>query len=327
MNLLRQFYDFIESSIPLGGGDFRTCRRKLRNNNNSIFDYFFVMSLDEKEYPKYLKEAFFVKFGKKLDLKSPKTFNEKIQWLKIYDNKPIKAQLTDKIIVRDYVKEKIGEEYLKPVLQICNSFSEINFENLPDSFIIKCNHGCKWHFIVKNKRKFLQQRNLFNLVNERITGWLSQNFFGWSNFETQYKQIQPKIIIEPLLRDNIDEFSTEIEVYVFNGKARIIQQIRYTDYPLTSVYDDTLQQLDFKFKDHYKIFNHSADNNVYDSISLSERLADKKFKLVRVDWLVYKNKLYFNEMTFTPFSGFIDFPDEYIEWNKKLGKMLDLKGN
>ena len=81
---------------------------------------------------------------KKLNLKHPKTLSEKIQWLKIYDTTPLKAQLTDKVSVRDWIKQKISEKYLKPVLQICDNFDAINWDSLPNSFIIKCNHGCKW---------------------------------------------------------------------------------------------------------------------------------------------------------------------------------------
>ena len=117
---------------------------RLRNNGASAFDYNYMMALDKKDYAKYLCEAYLIKTGQKLNLKHPKTLNEKIQWLKIYDNIPIKAQLTDKILVRDWVKDKIGEEYLKPVLWIGDKFEDIPFDTLPDSFIIKANHGCRW---------------------------------------------------------------------------------------------------------------------------------------------------------------------------------------
>ena len=128
--------------------------KRLRNNGDSVFDYDFLMSLDEKDYPYYLSQAYLVKTGQKLNLRHPKTLNEKIQWLKIYDNKPIKTTLTDKILVRDWVKEKIGEEYLKPVLWIGDKFDDIPFDIMPDSFIVKCNHGCKWQFTVKNRQDF-----------------------------------------------------------------------------------------------------------------------------------------------------------------------------
>ena len=132
----------------------------LRRYGESVFDYDFMMSLNEKDYPYYLSQAYLVKTGQKLNLRHPKTLNEKIQWLKIYDNKPIKSQLTDKILVRDWVREEIGDEYLKPVLWIGDKFDDIPFDSLPISFIVKCNHGCKWQYIIKNKQEFLNKKDL-----------------------------------------------------------------------------------------------------------------------------------------------------------------------
>ena len=301
---------------------------QIRNNGASVFDYFFLMSLNEKDYPKYLKQAFYIKFGKKLNLNHPKDINEKIQWLKIYDNKAIKQQLTDKYLVRNYVKEKIGEDFLKPILQVCNKFDEINFEILPESFVVKCNHGCKWHFFVKNKYNYLNNKKFLNFTKDITDGWISQSFFGWSDFETQYKDIQPKIIIEELLRENKNESPAEIEVWCFNSSPEIIQKSKTnTDsQKIVSIFDKNHNQLNLKFDKNNVIEQSPFDENLNLAAELSTKLADN-FKLVRVDWILYKNKLYFNEMTFTPYSGFILFDKEYEDWYIKLGNMLNLKGN
>lgn len=250
-----------------------------------------MLSLNEKDYPKYLAIAYFAKTGKKLNLRHPKTLNEKIQWLKLYDNLPIKTQLTDKVLVRDYVKDKIGEEYLKPVLWIGDKFDNIPFDKLPDSFIVKCNHGCKWHFIVKNKQAYLSNNRVFNYSKIRIENWLKQTFFGFSDFETQYKNIKPLIIIEPLLRENINKDCKDFWVWCVNSVPYISQ----------------------------------AEQELYKkALELSKILAEG-FKFVRVDWMVYKDKLYFGEMTFTPLSGFLT--EEMLNQNfyKKLSKSLKLK--
>ena len=297
---------------------------KLRIDNigEPPYSYDLLINLDEKEYPKYLKKMFKNLTGQNLNLKNPKTFNEKIQWIKLYDATPLKTQLTDKVLVRDWVKDKIGEEYLKPVLWVGTNFSEIPFDDLPDSFIIKANHGCKWNYTIKNKKEFVKNEVLMKIISSHFNGWLSQNFFPWAGFEMQYKYIEPKMLIEPLLREDINEKPEEIEVYCFNGEVKIAQKIKYKNPREVSIYDETYNHINLKFMSDYNLIQEPADDNIKLAVKLSDKLS-KGFKLARVDWLIYKNKLYFNEITFTPFSGFYKFEDE--KWNMKLGSMLDLR--
>ena len=254
-----------------------------------------MMSLAEKDYPKYLCQAYYMKTGEKLNLKHPKNLNQKIQWLKIYDNIPIKTILTDKILVRDWIKEKIGEEYLKPVLWVGKNFDDIPFGELPDSFVIKCNHGCKWHMIIKDKTQFLENKLLFKVIKEKFDSWITQSFFGYSDFEIQYKYIKPQLFIEPLMRDNINEKGIEMGVWCANSE------------PFTEGIDIE------NSKDYVK-----------KSLKLSKILCEG-FKFVRVDWMMYNNHLYFAEMTFTPVSGYL--PSEMLKekFFKKLFKSLKLR--
>ncbi len=299
----------------------------LKNKGESVFDYKFLMSLNSKDYAYYLCQAYLIKTGQKLNLKNPKTLTEKIQWLKIYDNLPIKAQLTDKILVRDYVKEKIGEEHLKPVLWIGDKFDDIPFDSLPKSFIIKANHGCKWHYIVENKEKFLQTSHLIEHTKDCMENWLKQSFFGWSDFETQYLNIKPKIFIEPLLREKLNEMPQEIEIWYFNGKPKITQEVKFSyNYREETSFDENFNNINLRFTPYSNIIKKGPDNLTKQAVNLSNKLAEN-FKLVRIDWIVYKNCLYFGELTFTPHSGFIVFDINDINWNRKLGKMLNLKGD
>lgn len=285
------------------------------------YSYDFLYNLPEKEYPKYLKKIFKEMTGDDLDLKNPKTFNEKIQWLKIYDLTPLKTLLTDKVLVRDWVKERIGEKYLKEVVQVCKKFDDVNFDILPESFIIKTNHGCKWHFRVKDKQKLLNNEILMKILKRHFDGWMSQVFFPFAGLEMQYRDIPPQILVEPLLVTDKKDFPTEIEIYCFNGVPRIFQRIVYSEKRVCSVYDEKFNQIDLKFSNGYVVEIKEADDLIKKAVALSSKLASE-FKLVRVDWLVFNNEIYFNEMTFTPFSGYYDFSDKV--WNERLGKMLDL---
>ncbi len=305
--------------------------KRFRYNENSIYQYDFILSLKEKEYPKYLCEAYYVKTGQKLNLKHPKILNEKIQWLKIYDNKPIKTTLTDKVLVRDWIKEKIGEEYLKPVLWIGNNFDDIPFDKFQEKIIIKCNHGCKWQVALKNKDEFLSNSQLFELIKKQFGLWMTQTFFGWSDFETQYLNISPQIIIESFLIVDDNEQPQEIEIWCFNGKAKIIQKCKYINknnknlYRQICSYDENFNYFDVRFYKTNEILHTEPDEILRQAKVLSEKLA-KTFKFVRVDWLIHQDKLYFQEMTFTPHSGFIIFPENHNELQIKFGKMLNLKG-
>ena len=153
--------------------------------NSSIpeppWEYDFLLNLPQIEYPKYLAKAYKYRTNEDLplsfDIKNGsfvidkakcKTYNQKMQWLKLYDATPLKKLCTDKVTARNYVQEKIGAQYLKPVLQICNSFDEINFDTLPDCFIMKCSHGCKWQFSIRNKNDFLSSKRTFFDVKQQM---------------------------------------------------------------------------------------------------------------------------------------------------------------
>ncbi len=300
----------------------------IRFSGGGEFDYNFVMSLDEKEYPKYLSLAYTRKFLKNLNLRHPKTLNEKIQWLKIYDNLPIKTKLTDKVLVRDWVEEKIGAEHLKPVLWVGKSFDSIPFENLPNSFVIKANHGCSWNIFVKDKVRFLQNASLVECAQEQVNGWMSQSYFGWSNFETQYKNIEPQILIEEYLSENSQTPIKEFEVWVFNSKPLFFEQKylnKETHQRITSVYDSNYKKIDLKFLPDSVVDLNSEPAPMLEKAVEYSKVLGNGFKLVRIDWIECNNKLFFNEMTFTPQSGYFLFKDKYKQWGIKLGSMLKLK--
>lgn len=281
------------------------------------YNYEFLMNLSVADYPEYLKKIFKYRIGRNLNLKNPKTFNEKIQWLKLYDSTPLKTILTDKILVRDWVQKKIGKEYLKPVLWIGNSFDEIPFKKLPKKFFIKVNHGCKWHCYIKDKKSFLDDENLYKYTKMRFDGWMNQSFFGWSAFELQYKDIIPKLYIEEAMFEPNNDCPIEVEVYCFDGKPQLFRFLKYKE-----LFSETLYDGNFNALSEYISISVSSDSTKTKLYNISQILSDK-FKFVRVDFLIHNQTLYFNELTFTPASGLQEFSDKKIE--KLLNSYLKLK--
>lgn len=280
------------------------------------YEYKLLLSLDETEYPQYLKKIFKANIGKNLNLKHPKTFNEKIQWLKLYDSTPLKTKLTDKVLVRDWVKDKIGDEYLKPVFQICKKFDEIDFDKLPEHLMIKANHGCKWGAKIKNKREFLKNKTVFEHTQQKFDGWMEQTFFGFSAFELQYKDITPLLLVEPLLGHCENDVSFDIDIMCFNGIPKLYKIVDYT-HGYEKILFDTVDFREIEDKPQ----NTEIAELLTKVTDLSQILA-QGFKLVRVDWFIVNNKIYFGEMTFTPHSGFFRFVDKTCDL--KYGKMLKI---
>ena len=189
--------------------------------------------------------------------------------------------------------------------------------------MIKCNHGCKWHYIIKNKNEFLNNKQLFEQVKKQMTGWLEQNFCWWGGFELQYLNIKPKILIEPLLREKLYIQSEEINIYCFAGEVEFIIKQFINGENIISYYDKHCNSIEPIFNTIEKIIYKNADNNIRQTIALSKSLS-KKFDFVRVDWMIYQNKIYFTELTFTPYSGFQTFKNKKI--NIQFGNLINLKG-
>ena len=283
--------------------------------------YEFYKNLDEKEYPKYLKEIYKEKIGKNLNLKNPKTYNEKIQWLKLYDNSGLRTMLTDKVKVRDWVKEKIFQKYLKTVYGIYNSFDDIEFDKLPESFVIKANHGSKMNYIITDKRKFLQQGA--KKLRRVFDSWLKRNFAFVAGFELQYKDIEPKIIIEELLLDEMNYGCNYVE-YQFlcsKGKPFLVNTVAMGSRAGYAYYSLDWEIQPFQNESRVKAVRLEKPQNFEEMIEITKKLCDE-FKFVRVDLAQVNNKIYFSELTFTPLSGLVKFiPEKYDEI---LGKKIDL---
>lgn len=246
--------------------------------------------------------------GHYLNLDNPKRFNEKIQWLKLYASTPIKTRLADKFLVRDWVKEKIGEEYLIPLLGVYDKFEDIDFSKLPDRFVIKCNHGCAYNIIVKDK----SQLDLAE-VKAKLDKWMSENFaFRWG-YELQYRDIPPKIIIEKYMEDESGELR-DYKISCFNGQPEFIwiDSDRFVDHK-RNLYDINWNQLNCKVNSRYNTFKSPEKPKCLAEMIELAKVLSKEFQYVRVDFYIINGKLYFGEMTFTSSSGTEDITPKSFE--------------
>jgi len=272
------------------------------------------LTVEEIKYS--LGAKYFEKFGRELSWDNPKTYTEKINVSKIRENNDNRDVLTDKYLVRNWVSKKIGDKYLVPLYGVYDSFDEIDFDKLPDKFVIKCNHDCGSVTLCKDKSK-LDLKKLRYKYNEF---YLKRNF-AYAGFEMHYKNIKPKIIIEKYMGDDIRDY----KFLCFNGKPYYcwIDVNRFGDHR-RNIYDMNWELQ--PFIEGYK----NSDEKIkcpkkFDEMKEIASKLSKGFDHVRVDLYMIDNNIYFGEMTFTNANGFKKFePDE---WDYKLGSLWNLKSN
>ncbi|CAL2102936.1 Teichuronopeptide biosynthesis TupA-like protein [Tenacibaculum sp. 190130A14a] len=272
--------------------------------------------LPEKVFLPYLYEYF---TGKKLDLKNPVEFNEKIQWYKLYYRPKILNQLVDKYAVRTYVSEKIGGEYLNDLYGVYDSFEDINFDELPNEFVLKAVHASSYNIICKDKSKLDLKK-----VKRTIKKWQSTNQYYRAGQEWAYKDVAPRLIAEKFIEDEERGSLTDYKFYCFDGKVKFME-VHFDRAELLKIanFDRDFNFLPFnKMPEINRITEEVKKPPTFEKmIELSEKLADK-FPFVRVDFYSIRDKIVFGEMTFYPSDGRKEYvPDEY---NKIIGDMFVL---
>ena len=265
----------------------------------------------------YLKAMYRIIMKKKLHLKDPKTFNEKLQWLKLYDRNPAYTRMVDKYEVRQYVKEMIGEDYLIPLAGgPWERFDEIDFSNLPEQFVLKCTHDSGSVAICRNRDEF----NIES-VREKFQRALKGNFF-YGGREWPYKNVKPRIIAEKYISGEKGQEIRDYKLHSFNGEMKFVLVCAdRTGTEKKVFYDRNWIKLPLKRP------GMSSDITV-PRPQLFDRMVDisKKFSkeipFLRVDLYEISGKLYFGELTFFPAGGFEAFEPE--EWDEKIGAWLHL---
>ncbi len=264
---------------------------------------------------KFLNKAYKIKFSRKLNIHEPRTFNEKIQWLKLFDTKPIYSKMVDKLESKTIVANKIGKEYVIPTLGVWNSVAEIDFDQLPRQFVLKCTHNSGGVVVVKEKSELD-----ISLINKRFNKMLNRNFYFHSR-EMPYKNLKPKIIAEELLtEENLKDF----KFFCFDGIVKFfkVDFNRFTKHQ-ANYYDRNLKYMDFGEANFPPDPNYhiKMPDKIHDMILLSEELA-RGFTFIRIDLYCTNDKIYFGEYTFYPASGFGKFTPE--EWDRKIGDLINL---
>ena len=271
--------------------------------------------MNTEELKRKIFWKYFFRKGRFINFNNPKLFTEKIQWLKVYDCTPIKTQLADKILVRDWIKEQIGEEYLKKIYGVYEKYEDIDFKKLPQEYVIKTNHGCKMQRLVIEGA--IPEDNYPELFNN----FLKTNYAYKSGYEMQYDKIKPLIFVEEYIKNTNELF--EYLIFCFNGEPKLIlfASGKRTSNICCTMFDTNWNNLHFNYGGNLHEEAIPPPENLDKMLEISRKLS-KDFKFVRVDLHNINGKIYFGEMTFTPASGYMKFSNP--KYDRILGDMLDL---
>ncbi len=247
----------------------------------------------------YLRIRYYLEMGKGLDLNNPKTMNEKLQWLKLYNRKPEYTQMVDKVLAKDYVAKKVGEKYIIPTLGVWNHFNEIDFDKLPDQFVLKTNHsgGGDGVVICKDKSTFDKEK-----AEKKLEYSLRQDI-SKSLVEWPYRSIKRKILAEMYLGDNPIDY----KFYCFDGDADVVMMCteRETGHPKFYFFDKdwNLRRLNKRGKEAPEGFTLPKPEGMDEMFSIASKLSEG-LPYARIDLYNIEGKIYFGEITFFPSSGF-----------------------
>ena len=271
----------------------------------------------------YLRLIFLFRMKKILNLKNPKTFSEKLQWLKLHDRNPEYTKMVDKYEVRKYIADKIGEEYLIPLLGVWDSFDEIDFDKLPDQFVLKCNHDSGGLVVCRDKSALD-----FEKAKSKISKSLRNNYYLHGR-EWPYKDVKPRIIAEKFMSDenaeNPERGLVDYKFYCFEGAPQFA-------YVSDGLEDHSTANINFVTMEWEKAPFRRLDFKEFDKLPKKpehfekmvelSKLLSENIHFVRVDFYEINGKVYFGELTFFPGSGLVDISPK--EWDAEIGKYICL---
>ncbi len=267
----------------------------------------------------YLKIMHRLVLGRKINFDNPKTFNEKLQWLKLYDRKDIYTKMVDKYEAKEYVKNAIGEEYIVQTIGIYNKFEEIDFDKLPNQFVIKCTHDSGSTIVCRDKTTFNIDK-----AKTKISKALKNNYF-YQLREWPYKNVKPKILIEKYMESKGNKKMIDYKFFCFNEEPKFIyvsQGLENHKTAKISFFDTDFKKEKFKRED-YKEFEELPQKPIhFEEMKRLARILAKETTFLRVDFYEINEKIYFSELTFFPCGGFLPF--EPKEYDSILGRLIRL---
>ena len=267
----------------------------------------------------YLQLLYFKHFKKFINFKNPRSFNEKLQWLKLNDRKSLYTTIVDKLGMKEWIKEEIGEGYTVPTIGVWEKPEDINFDELPNSFVLKWNHDSGSIVICKDKKNFNEEE----AINKLQHGAKFNGF--WYGREWPYLNVPPKVFAEPYLEDKETQELRDYKVFTFNGKAKLL--LIASERQKTGVdtkfdfYDMELHHIDMRNQHENGKVPPTPPESFYVMKDLAERIS-QDFAHLRVDFYEVDGKVYIGELTLYHGSGFMTFsPDK---WYDILGDWIDL---
>lgn len=267
----------------------------------------------------YLKLIYRIRIGRKLNLKNPQTYTEKIQWIKLFDRNPLYTKLVDKYEVKKYVANTIGTQYIIPTIGVWESFDDIKFDELPEQFVLKCTHDSGGLIICKNKSQLD-----IKAAKEKIEKCLNRSYY-WHGREWPYKNVKPRIIAEEYMEDTETQELRDYKFFAFDGetKALFIATDRQKKGEETKFdfFDSNFQ--------HLPLINGHPNATIvpkkpvhFDEMKRLAGILSKGFPEVRVDFYEVNGKIYFGELTFAHWSGLTPFEPE--KWDYRFGSWINL---
>ncbi len=271
----------------------------------------------------YIRMQYKIYFGRKLNLEYPETFNEKLQWLKLHDRRPEYTMMSDKYLVKDYISEKLGEKYIIPTLGVWENPKDINFDDLPEQFVLKCNHNSGLGMCICTDKTKLDIKK----VRKNLKKGLKQNFY-LNGREWPYKNIKPRILAEKYIGtlEDVRGGVSDYKFYCFHGEPEFLYVSRGLENPETArICFLTLDWKPAPFRrTDYQTFDVLPPKPVcFEKMMEAAKILSEGIPFVRVDLYELEGQVLFSELTFFPCAGYMHFEPEDYDW--ETGKMLDIK--
>lgn len=311
--------------------------KRLKNKRIAKTNYFKALKMPCNQYEEYLvnrtyemmlRKSHSAPFAYKINFENPRTFTEKRQWLKLYDQDERKAEYTDKYEVRKHIEAVLGKDFLIPLIKIdgkdCfDNANDIDFGKLPNSFVIKCTHGSHMNIIVKDKSSLSKKQ--IKGYKKQLNKWLSINYAFVVAIELQYQYLKPRLIIEEYV-DFGGKALTDYKFFCFNGIPTFVGifENRYTSQYVETYVDMSFKSINYRL-DNYQSNPCIVKPDCFDDMVLIAKKLCEDFLMVRVDLYTFNNRVYFGELTFSSASGY-DFPNPF-SFDMQMGELIkiDLK--